>query len=83
VQIVLLLGDDGCAPLDLPCTQDAGSLLLPGGLRVQLWSHHVPNGPWPARRATGPAGGGTVDGIPVVVDPGPGAGDGGDGAVRT
>ena len=70
VQIVLLLGDEGCAPLCLPRVQDAGALLLPDGQRVQLWSHHVPNGPWPARRLTGPPGGGTVDGVPVVVDPG-------------
>lgn len=70
VQIVLLLGDDGCAPLDLPREQDGGSLLLPGGQRVQLWSHHVPNGPWSARRAAGSPGDGTVDGVPVVVDPG-------------
>lgn len=76
VQIVLLLGDAGCAPLDLPRSQDAGDLLLPEGWRMRLWSHHVPNGPWPARHATGPPGGGTVDGVPVVVDSGAGpAGD--------
>lgn len=72
VQIVVLLGDDGCAPLDLPRSQDAGALLLAGGTRVQLWSHHVPNGPWSSRRTTGV----TADGIPVVVDTGPDTGPG-------
>lgn len=82
VQIVLLLGDAGCAELDLPRVQDAGALLLPDGQRVQLWSHHVPNGPWRAVCAAGPPGGGTHDGVPVVVDSGAATGSGA-GAVRT
>ncbi len=76
VQIVLLLGDAWCEPLDLPAAQNAGALLLPGGDRVQLWSHHVPSGPSPAgrRRTATTTLPGAVGGVPVVLDPGSGPG---------